>query len=170
MSKKAVFIIAQNGFRDEELLEPKAVLDDRGIKTKVASQTRKKALGKLGTEIEPDLALAEIRPQDFDAVIFVGGPGAVEYLADPLAWNLAKGFKQAGKVVAAICLAPSILANAGLLISKTATAFPSEENNLKAKGADYTGMPVEVDQNIVTAIGPEAAKEFGEQIAYLLAA
>jgi len=169
MSKKVVFIIAQNRFRDEELLDSKAVLDSRGVQTKVASKTRKKAMGKLGTEIEPDLAVAEIKPADFDAIILIGGSGATEYFGDETVLKLIMGFKAAGKILAAICIAPSILANAGALISKTATAFPTEENNLRSKGANYTGMPLETDGNIITARGPEVAKEFGEQIAFLLA-
>jgi len=168
MSKKAVFVIAQDGFRDEELLEPKAVLAGRKIETKVAAQTRHKARGKLGLELEPDLAIPEIETKDFDAIIFVGGPGAANYFADEAVSKLVKDFNQAGKIVAAICIAPSILANAGILISKTVTAFPSEEQNLRNRGADYTGMPVEVDENIVTAKDQSAAKEFGEKLAYLL--
>ncbi|MAF13430.1 MAG: thiamine biosynthesis protein ThiJ [Parcubacteria group bacterium] len=168
MSKKVVFIVAQNNFRDEELLKPKEVLIKRKIEVKVATKTRNKAKGKLGTEISPDLAIPEILVKDFDAVAFVGGAGAVDYFNNETVLNLAKDFKQAGKIVGAICIAPSILANAGLLISKTATSFPSQEQNLRDKGADYTGMPVEVDGKIVTAKGPEAALEFGEELAYLL--
>ena len=168
MNKKAVFVIAQNNFRDEELLEPKRILDSRGVETKIAAKTRNNATGKLGTEIKPDLAVPEIEVDDFDAVIFVGGPGAAEYFNDQDAFRVAKDFKEAGKITAAICIAPSILANAGILISKTVTAFPEEEENLKDKGAEYTGMQVEVDGNIVTAKDPSAAKEFGEKLAYLL--
>ncbi|MFA6382392.1 MAG: DJ-1/PfpI family protein [Candidatus Buchananbacteria bacterium] len=168
MSKKAVFIVAQANFRDEELLEPKKVLASRGIITKIAARTRHKAVGKLGTEINPDLAIREIEPKDFDAIIFVGGAGAREYFSDQEVFSLVNNFRLAGKILAAICIAPSILANAGALISKTVTAFAGEEENLRNKGADYTGMDIEVDGKIVTASGPSAAREFGEKIAYLL--
>ena len=168
MSKKAVFIIAQKDFRDEELLEPKEVLTSRGVEVKVATRTRSRAVGKLGTEIEPDLAISEIEVKDFDAIIFAGGQGARDYFADENVFKLVNGFKNAGKILGAICIAPSILANAGVLISKIVTAFPTEEENLKNKGAEYTGMPVEVDGRIVTAKDPTAAKEFGEKLAYLL--
>ncbi|MFA6254415.1 MAG: DJ-1/PfpI family protein [Patescibacteria group bacterium] len=168
MIKKAVFIIAQHDFRDEELLVTKEVLDKRKIETKVASKTRHKALGKLGTEIKPDLAMPEIEVADFDAIIFVGGRGARDYLFDDDALKLVKDFKGQGKILGGICIGPSILANAGVLIGRTVTAFPTEEENIRNKGADYTGMPVEVDGNIVTAKDPTAAKEFGEKLAYLL--
>ncbi len=168
MTKRVVFIIAQNNFRDEELLEPKKILENRRVEVKIASKTRNKAMGKLGTEIQPDLAIPEVEAKDFDALVFVGGAGARDYLDDNDALRLAQNFKNAGKILAGICLGPSILANAGVLISKTVTGFPSEEENLKDRGAEYTGMPLEVDGNIVTAKDPTAAKEFGEKIAYLL--
>jgi putative intracellular protease/amidase len=48
------------------------------------------------------------------------------------------------------------------------TGTPTQEENIRNKGGEYTGMPVEVDGRIVTAKGPMAAREFGEQLAYLL--
>jgi protease I len=168
MAKTAIFVIAQNNFRDEELLKPKEVLTRRGVTVKIASRTRNKALGKLGTEIQPDLALVEIKADTFDAIIFVGGSGASEYLVDPQVHQLANDFNRLKKIIGGICLGPSILANAGILIGKTVTAFPSQEQNLRDKGADYTGMQVEIDGNIVTAKDPTAAQEFGEKLAYLL--
>lgn len=168
MSKKAVFIIAQNGFRDEELLKPKELLEDREFEVAVAAPKQEKAVGKLGAEVEPDLSWDEVSVDDFDAIAFVGGPGMREQLENPTALKLAKDFAQAGKIVAAICVAPSVLANAGLLIGKRVTAFPTEEENVVNKGAEYTGMPVEVDGKIITAKDPSAALDFAEKIAWEL--
>lgn len=168
MAKSAVFVIAQSNFRDEELLETKEVLIKRGINVKVAAKTRHKAVGKLGTEIEPNLAVAEIETTDFDAVIFVGGQGARDYFFDQEVLKLAQDFRKADKILGGICIGPSILANAGVLIGKTVTAFPTEEQGLRDKGADYTGMSVEVDGKIITAKDPTAAKEFGEKLVFLL--
>jgi protease I len=168
MPKKAVFIIAQNNFRDEELFDTQQVLENRGIETVVASRTTDMALGKLGAEVIPDLSLADIDVDDFDAIIFIGGRGAASYFEDQTVWKLARDFAVRGKVVAAICIAPSILANAGILMGNRVTAFPTEEENLRSKGAEYTGMPVEVDGKIITGRDPEAAEEFGEKIAWEL--
>ncbi len=168
MAKKIVFIIAQNNFRDEELLEPKKILENRNFIIKIASKTRAKAFGKIGTEINPDLSLAEIKKEDFDAVIFIGGAGARQFFNDQQALEIVKVFRKADKIIGGICIAPMILANAGVLIGKRVTAFPAEEENLKSRGAEYTGMQVETDGRIVTAKDPSAAKEFGEKLAYLL--
>ena len=84
------------------------------------------------------------------------------------AMKVAQDFQKNGRITAAICAGPSILANAGILIGKTVTGTPSQEENIKNRGGEYTGMPVEVDGQIITAKGPDAAEEFGEKIAYLL--
>jgi protease I len=60
------------------------------------------------------------------------------------------------------------LANAGLLKGVKATCYPSQEANLKDKGAHFTGLAVERDGLIITADGPKAAKAFGEKIAEAL--
>lgn len=165
---KVLIVIAQKNFRDEEFFEPRDVLIKNGIEVKVASQELKMARGKLDGAVMPDLTIDQAEVNDFDAVIFVGGPGTVVYLDDPVAHKLAREFFEAGKIVAAICMAPSILANTGLLSGKKATCFSSEKENLVAHGAKFTGASVEVDGKIVTARGPEAAREFGEKIVKLL--
>ena len=170
MAKKAVVVIPQTGFSDQELATVRRILADRGVETLIASRTRAIARSLSGREIQPDLALPEIEAKDFAALVFVCGPEAVDYFNDPAAFQLVHDFRRAGKVIAASALGPSILANAGALISKTATASPSEEQILVNHGALYTGMEVEVDGQVVTARDPLAAKKFSEQLAYLLEA
>lgn len=168
MPKRAVLVIAQKDFRDEELQAVKNVLTARKVDVSVAAKTRFKAVGRLGTEVKPNLALAEIEAKDFDALVFVGGVGCRQYMQDEIALKLVNEFKNAKKIIAGSCLAPSILANAGALISKQATGFPTEENHLKDRGAEYTGMPSQVDGLVVTSKEPTDAKKLGEHIAYLL--
>jgi protease I len=163
--KKVVMIIAQSGFRDEELLEPKEVLESKGVEVEVASTTQGYAQGVMGARVKPDLLVADLEAKDFDAVVFIGGAGASQYWDDPVAHRLAKDALAANRVLAAICIAPVTLAKAGLLKGRRATVWSSEAGQLKAAGANYTGKPVERDGNIITAAGPFAAREFGEEIA-----
>jgi protease I len=165
---KVLMVVAQKNFRDEEFFEPRDVLIKNGIEVKVASQEMETAQGRLGGTVMPDMTLSEAEVDDFSAVIFVGGPGAAVFLDDPDVHRLADDFYKSGRWVAAICIAPSILANAGMLIGKRATCTASEEGNLKNKGANFTGTRVEVDGKIVTASGPEAAREFGKKLVELL--
>jgi len=105
-----------------------------------------------------------VDPEQYDAVIFVGGAGAQEYWESARAHEIARATLERGKVLGAICIAPVTLANAGVLEGRKATVWPSEAPRLKAQGAEYTGRSVEVDDRIVTADGPESAEEFGRAI------
>lgn len=167
--KKAAFIIAEQNFRDEEYKVPKEVLENKGIKVVTASTTTGECVGKLGMKVTPDVLVKDLDPAEYDAVIFVGGGGSEQYFNDATAHELAKSAYAQGKIVGAICIAPVILANAGLLEGKTATVFPDGAPVLKEKGANYTGKSVEVDGRIITGNGPDAAQEFGEKLADLLA-
>ncbi|RKY75060.1 DJ-1 family protein [candidate division KSB1 bacterium] len=166
--KRIVMVIAHQNFRDEEYREPRKLFEEAGAKVTVASSSLNIARGMLGMKVKPDALLDSIQVQNYDAVVFVGGMGATEYWENPKAHSLAQEAYEKGNVVGAICLAPVTLANAGLLAGKKATVFQSATDNLKAKGAIYTGRSVEVAGNIVTANGPAAAQAFAEAIAKLL--
>ncbi|MCX6767584.1 MAG: DJ-1/PfpI family protein [Candidatus Micrarchaeota archaeon] len=167
---RALFVVAKNGFRDEELFHPREELEKAGVKTAVASSAKGPCSGKLGGSVEAETSLGEVDPAGFDAIVFVGGPGAAQFFNDRNALSLAKRFRDAGKVVAAICIAPGILANAGILRGVRATCFPDTEGkeNLKDRGAKCSDEPVVVDGKIITANGPGAAREFGKKIAQAL--
>ena len=164
INKRVVMVIAEKDFRDEELFEPKAVLEKAGVKVDVACTNKRQAKGTMGATITPDMLVSGINTADYDAVIFVGGNGSHQYWNDPTAHSIAKEAAASGKVVAAICIAPVILANAGLLDGKKATVWPAEAETLRDKGIDYTGKAVEVDCNVITANGPASAKAFGEAL------
>ncbi|MGB9911460.1 MAG: DJ-1/PfpI family protein [Microgenomates group bacterium] len=165
---KVLMIVAPVNFRDEEYQKPREVLESAGWKVEVASKGVKEAQGMLGARVSIDKELSEINLDEYEGVIFVGGSGTTVYFEDQLVLNLAKSAYEKGKVIGAICIAPSILANAGILQGKNATAYSSEEENLKAKGVKYTKSGVIVDGKIVTASGPQVAYEFGEKLVEVL--
>jgi protease I len=164
MAKRAVMIIAFQGFRDEEYDVPKKVLEKAGIKITTASSQVGAAKGKFGLPAKVDITMPDLKVADYDAVIFVGGPGIYEYFDDPTAQGIAKDAVKENKILAAICASVSILANAGLLKGVKATCFAGEGPNLKSKGANYTGSGLEIDGRIITADGPKHAQQFGEAI------
>lgn len=166
--KSALLVIAQNVFRDEEYLEPKRVLESRGVEVTTASVKAGPATGKLGMHAEAQTSVADALSGDWDVVAFVGGAGASVFFDDPDAHALARRTLERGAVLGAICIAPSTLARAGLLEGVRATAFPSQEADLKAHGALWTGAPVTLDGHIATANGPQSAEAFGEVLAGLL--
>ena len=162
--KRVVMIIADQGFRDEEFREPRALLDRHGAMVTVASASGEKSKGMLGMEVEPDVRLASVKAADYDAVVFIGGIGARSYWDDPTALALARDAGNSGKVVGAICIAPVILANAGLLKGKRATVWSSERGRLRKAGAKVSEADVEVDGRVITASGPSAAEAFGRAL------
>ncbi|MFC1721809.1 DJ-1/PfpI family protein [Patescibacteria group bacterium] len=165
---KVLLVVAQDQYKDKEYLDTKAVLEDNEVEVRTASKTKDKAKGVDGGEVDPDFALADVALDEYDAVVFIGGAGSRQYFDDAEALNLVKKAYQDGKIVAAICIAPTILANAGLLKNIRSTAYPSAKDALEKSGAEFTGEPVESSGRIFTANGPEAAEEFGEKIAFTL--
>lgn len=160
---KVLFVIAPEEVNDEEYFTPKQILENKDIEVTTVSKDRE-ATSMNGETIDVDVLLKEVNIVGYDGVIFIGGAGAETYFNDAKAKTLAKRFFENNKLVAAICISPSILANAGVLKGKRATAFPSEEDNLNEKGAIYTQDSVVVDGNIITGKNPAAAKEFGNKI------
>ena len=169
MGKRVVMVIAPEGFRDEELFEPKEELEKAGHKVVVASRKTKIAKGMLGATVPTDLDVNQVKLSDFDAIVFVGGSGSVVYHDDKYSHGLLREAKQAGKIVAGICMATGTLANAGVL-EGNATGWPTEKDKINAH-AKYTGKPVEVAAKgrVITGYGPQAAREFGRAIAKALA-
>ena len=168
---KILIIIGHEGFRDEEYFEPKKVFENAGHQV-VTSSKKNPAVSKISKEsVKVDVLFGDLvsgdsdyKIQDFDVIVFVGGPGAQTYLEDKDAHKLAWDFYEARKLVAAICLAPVILANAGLLIGKSATVWPGAKADLCAGNCIYRDDEVVTDGRIITADGPEAAKKFAETI------
>jgi len=163
--KKAVLIVPQSLFRDEELFETRRALDQAGIQTTVASTQVGLVMGILGGRAESQLTIEQLKLDDFDAVIFIGGPGAREYFDNPAILGIARQARQKQKIIGAISIAPTILANAGLLEGVHVTGFLTERDKLVQAGAVYTGSPVERDGLIITARDPRSASQFGRAIA-----
>lgn len=166
--KKAAFFIAFKGFRDEEYAEPKKILENNNVKVTTVSTQKGKAEGKFKMTADVDITINELNPDEYDILILIGGPGALEYLDNDKVIEIFKNFYSKGKPIGAICISPVILAHAGLLNGKKATVWPDGKDELIKNGANYTGNPVEVDSNIITANGPTAAKEFGQKILEIL--
>ena len=162
--KKIVMIIGNRMFHDLEFLEMKEIFEREGVNIIIASSKLSEAIGMgmHGLRVKPDILIHDIKVKDFDAVVFVGGPGAHEFSSDRLAHKIVKQTVNQGKILAAIHLAPEILANAGVLNGKKAVAYMSY--NIKTKGAIVTDKMVERDGNIITGRSQSAAKKFGEAI------
>ena len=169
MNKKILIVIAFQDFRDEEYFVPKEILEKNGFTVETVSSKVGLAIGVEGGAIEVSKTAKEIETKNYDGVIFVGGPGMTEELDNLDFQKLARDFNQENKLVSAICIAPVLLAKSKLLENKRATVWSSPLDKsaikiLKENGSIYVDQPVVVDGKIITANGPEAAKDFGEAI------
>ena len=162
--KKVVMIVAAKNFRDEELQKPQAIMTRAGVKVTLASSVVGAVQGVLGSTARAEILVKDVKVADYDAVLFVGGPGADEYWNSPVAHAIARKAVESGKVLGAICIAPVTLANAGVLDGKKATVWSSDGEKLKIKGAMYTARNLEVDGKIITADGPNSAEAFGNAV------
>jgi len=170
--KKILMIIAFRDFRDQEYFVPKKVFEESKIEVKTASDKKGTAIGADGGDVKVDYLVSEASAEGFDAIVFVGGPGAIEHLDNESSYRLAKETVEKGKVLGAICISPLILAKAGVLNGKKATVWTdftkSQAKILKENGAIFEGKEVVVDGKIVTGNGPEAAEKFAKEIVNLL--
>jgi protease I len=169
---KILMIVAQNGFRDEELLVPKEMFERAGHTVRIASITRAKAHGSKGALVQPDMAMYEANPDFFECVVVVGGPGSPQLAEVGEVQTFVREAAKKGKIVSAICLGPLALATSGVLHGKNATVFPDRKaiSALRVGGAVYLKEPVVVDERIVTADGPENAGPFAQAIINMLKA
>jgi protease I len=163
-NKRIIMIVAFEGFRDEEYAEPKAVLEKTGADVTTASTKMGTAVGKLGLKAKVDITLDQINVPDYDAVLFIGGPGSYQFHHDKKAHQIVKEADKLGKVIGGICAGVNTLAQAGILKGKTVTSFSGVKDEVVAAGAHYTGKGIEVDGKIVTADGPGSATAFGEAV------
>jgi len=166
--RRALVILSQRGFQEKEFFPVRDTLLSAGISCSVASSVAGEAVSVYGTKTACDKSFSGINASEYDAVVFIGGPGAESFFNDPAAHKLARDTVSSGRILAAICIAPVILANAGVLKGRKATVFPGEEGFLVSGGALYTAKAVEKDGNIITADGPSSAQEFARALAEAL--
>lgn len=170
---KIALIIAFENFRDEEYFIPKDVFEKNGAEVKTFSSSLGKAIGKFGGEAKVDFLLEDLDVDNFDAIVFAGGPGAKQYIEDERCLEIAREAEKEGKILGAICIAPLILSAAGVLKGKRVTVWSSSLdksaiNILEASGAVYEDKRVVAEDKIITGSGPEAAESFAKTIMELL--
>ena len=167
---KIAMVIAFKDFRDEEYFETKEILEKAGFETSVFSNKKGIAIGKFGGEVPIKKTLEDLNVSQFDGLLIVGGSGAIEYLDNPEIYFLINEAKNQKKIISAICIAPLILAKAGILKGKKATVFNSESalKEFKKQEVKYVSEKSVVDGKIVTADGPSSIVEFCKNIINLI--
>ncbi len=161
----ALLVVAPRDFTDREYRYTRNLLEQEGYVVEVASTGVPEIRGPEGTVAATNLDIRDASADDYVAVVFIGGGGSAQLFSNHDALELAREAYTEGKTVGAICMAPVILARAGILEGKEATAIPSVADHLIDVGAEYTYEAVVIDGNIVTACAPWASDEFAEALA-----
>ncbi|MBW2993706.1 DJ-1/PfpI family protein [Candidatus Woesearchaeota archaeon] len=169
MPEKVLVIVAQNNYQPKEYLDTCSELKNAGIFVDTASITTETASASDSSTLKPDIAVKDANIDDYLAIVVIGGPGALSLAEYPEVLDLIKTAYNAGKIVAAICISPLILAKAGILSGKKATVWcdseKSQARGLENAGAVFVDKPIVQDSNMITADGPSAASDFGKKIA-----
>jgi 4-methyl-5(b-hydroxyethyl)-thiazole monophosphate biosynthesis len=157
---KKVLIHFANGFEEVEAITPVDVLRRAGCEVITVSVTGKKEVTSTrGVTILADKLFVEADYDQAHMILLPGGqPGSDNLNRHEGLKKQLLTFHQQGKLIAAICAAPLVLGNLGILKGKRATCYPGVESQLT--GATCTGNAVEIDGNVITGKGPGVALKF----------
>jgi intracellular protease, PfpI family len=169
MMPKRVLILATDGFEQSELTGPRDALNDAGIETVIASPESGEIKGwkhtDWGDPVKVDMALDDVNAAEFSALVLPGGQMNPDVLRmNDAAVELVRDFANAGKPVAAICHAPWLLVEAGLVNGRKVTGWPSIRTDLSNAGADVVDQEVVIDGNIITSRKPDDIPAFSKAL------
>tara|TARA_R110001606_G_scaffold149585_1_gene289572 strand:- start:987 stop:1562 length:576 start_codon:yes stop_codon:yes gene_type:complete len=169
LNGKRVAILAAAGFEESELSVPRTALQKEGVEVHIVTPDGKGirawAETEWGDTYEADKALADVNESDYHALVLPGGLfNPDELRTNDNALSFVKAFFQAGKPVAAICHAPWILINAGVVEGRRMTSVPSVAQDLVNAGVEWVDEPVVVDSGLVTSRTPKDLDAFNAKL------
>ncbi len=160
MAKLAIFF--GTGYEEIEALTVVDVCRRGGLDIDMVSITGEQAVtSSHGIQVTMDKLISDIDFSEYDMLVLPGGiPGTPNLEACDMLMAKLDEFYKAGKMIAAICAAPSIFAHRGYLKGRKACAFPSYEDELKELGVDYLADKAHRDGTVITGRGMGAAIDF----------
>ena len=169
LTNKTIAILAADGFEEVELTKPKKALEEAGAKTSVVSIKSGKIQGMnhadKGEKVAVDLTLDDAKPDQFDALMIPGGlmnPDTLRSTDEAL--EFVRHFFDEGKPVAAICHAPWVLIDAGVVRGRTLTSWPAIKTDVRNAGGNWVDEEVVVDNGLVTSRKPDDIPAFNEKM------
>lgn len=166
---KRIGIFLADGFEEIEGLTVVDILRRAGMEAEMISiMGRKEICGSHKIAVQADTLYEDVDFAELDGVVLPGGmPGTTNLGAHAGVNETIKNFAAEGKLVAAVCAAPSVLGQAGLLEGKKATCYPGYEDKLT--GAEVIYEEVAEDGNIITSRGMGTTIAFALRITAYLA-
>lgn len=169
INKKTVAILATDGFEESELREPKKALEDAGANVHIVSlksgEIKGWTDGNWSKSYNVDKTLDQVSQNNYDALMLPGGQINPDVLRkDKNAVGFVKSFFENHKPVAAICHAPWLLAEAGVLEGRKITSYGSIKTDMVNAGANWVDEEVVVDSGLVTSRSPEDLPAFNKKL------
>jgi protease I len=169
ISNKRIAILATDGFEQTELTVPKQRLEEAGAKVDIISLKTGEIWGwdhdDWGEPIEVDRTIDAVNIDEYDALVIPGGvinPDLLRQDRDAVA--LVRDFYESKKPLAAICHAPWVLIEAGIVEGRKMTSFHSMATDVKNAGANWVDREVVVDQGLITSRNPGDLEAFSAKI------
>lgn len=157
------YLFLAEGFEETEALACLDVMRRAKLQVQTVGVTGEFVISSHGICVKSDVSADDIDYGEIEGAILPGGmPGTLNLEKDERVISCIQRCYESGKIVAAICAAPSILGHLGILEGRKATCFPGFEKELK--GADCTAAHTETDGNVITGKGAGCAIEFGHAI------
>ena len=165
VSDSRILIVSTDGFEEWELFGPRQILQQRGADVQLASLKLDPIQATVhddpGKTIRPDLTVDDASADDFDALILPGGVRNPDQLRmNEQVVNLIRDFARQDKPIAAICHAPWLLIEAGLVRDRRVTSWPSVRTDLRNAGGNVVDEPAVTDGKIVTSRNPNDVEAF----------
>jgi protease I len=165
LSGKKVAMLVTDGFEQVELTSPKEALEQAGATVHIVSPKSGEVKGWAKTDwgdtFPVDAALSRAKEADYDALVLPGGVMNPDKLRkEEQAVAFVRDFFEAKKPVAAICHAPWLLIEAGVVEGRKVTSYPSVKTDLENAGAEWVDQEVVVDQGLVTSRNPDDLPAF----------
>jgi protease I len=167
--KKIAFLMANEGVEQVEYFEPRKAVEEAGAEVDVISTESGEVQGfehlDKAETWQVDKTTADAKAEDYDGVVLPGGVANPDKLrTDEEALRFLKEFFEAGKPVGAICHAPWMLVEAGVVEGREVTSFPSLRTDVRNAGGDWVDEEVVVDSGLVTSRKPDDIPAFNSKI------
>jgi protease I len=169
ISGKKVAILATHGFEQSELEVPRDRLKEAGATVHIVSPEKGEIKGwnekDWGHPVKVDRQLGDVSVDDYDAIVLPGGqinPDLLRINADAL--EFIRAFFDQKKTVAAVCHAPWLLIETGIIKGRKATSYKSIKTDCINAGAKWEDSPVVVDQGVITSRFPSDLEVFSAKI------
>jgi protease I len=161
------------GFQKDEFRKPYDAFRREGhevtvIGTKPGQELKDEQMS--GATVRTDIGIAEVKPEQFDALFIPGGYSPDHLRADPGMVRFTAAFFQAKKPVFAVCHGPQLIMAADQVRGRRMTAWQTVQHDLKLAGADVVDQEVVVDGNLVTSRKPADLDAFTRESLKLLSA